>query len=62
MLNTKYYYKLLAASRQKVIPVIYKTITENNILSGINACDRTRVLDDEWFWNNLVRALKSSRK
>lgn len=48
-----------AASRfRKIIPVIYKRISEANILAGYNACDRTRVLEDEWFWNNMVRSLK----
>ena len=46
-----------AARNQKIIPVIYKSITKPNILSGINPCDRTRVLDDEWFWRNLIRSL-----
>nr|CAB3264104.1 myeloid differentiation primary response protein MyD88 [Phallusia mammillata] len=50
-----------ASRMQKIIPVIYKTITEPNILGGYNACDRTRVLEDSWFWNNVIKSLKRGR-
>ena len=52
-----YYFVVAAAKQRKIIPVIYKPITELSILSGINACDRTKVLEDQWFWDNLVRSL-----
>ncbi|XP_076812794.1 myeloid differentiation primary response protein MyD88-like [Clavelina lepadiformis] len=51
-----------AARQQKVIPVIYKRITaKTNILSALSACDRTRVLEDQWFWDSLQRTLTQSR-
>nr|XP_002121702.5 myeloid differentiation primary response protein MyD88 [Ciona intestinalis] len=42
---------------KKIIPVIYKKITEPNLLAGINPCNRTRVLEDSWFWNSVIRSL-----
>uniref|UniRef100_H2Y9A8 TIR domain-containing protein n=1 Tax=Ciona savignyi TaxID=51511 RepID=H2Y9A8_CIOSA len=46
-----------ASRGKKIIPVIYKKLTEPNVLGGINPCDRTRVLEDSWFWNNIIRSL-----
>lgn len=47
----------------KVIPIIYKAITEKqNVLSCLTACDRTKVFEDSWFWNRIVNSLSRNSR